>query len=188
MNYETVNLQTKRLKLMKGCEKDFLKVYEYDFSKLQNIDNDFEYVKRDNDKIKKCFKKGTDSYYKKCEKAHVFDWIVFLEDDAIGNILTTDEDRKNKLVMLEFNIHPNYWDKGYVTEGLVEVFNYLFKVGYDNIICSYIDGNDRAKRVLNKLGFRPYGIDKDAYKDKFDIYKLVMEKEDWLSRTSKIKL
>lgn len=188
MNYETIELKTNRLRLMKGCEQDFLKVYEYDFSKLQDIDNVFEYVKTDNDKIRKCFKKGTDNYYKNCEKAHVFDWIIFLDGEAIGNVLTTDEDKKNKGVVLKFNIHPNYWNKGYVTESLVEVFDYLFKIGYDSIICNYIDGNVRAKRVLNKLGFRPYGIDKDAFKNKIDIYKLIMEKDDWLSRTSKIKI
>ncbi len=188
MNYETSILESKRLKLMKGCEEDFLKVYEYDFSKLQNVDNTFEYVKSDNDKIKKCFKKGKESYYKKCEKAHIFDWIIYLDDNAIGNVLTTDEDINNKSVTLLINIHPNYWNKGYATESSVEVLDTLFKIGYDNIICNYVDGNEKARRVLNKLGFKPYGIDKDAYKGKCDIYKMILEKEDWLSRTSKIKL
>jgi len=191
-DYETIELLTNRLKLMKGKEKDFLKVYEFDFSKLSDVDNVFTFSKSDNDKIKKCFKKGSKSYYKTCEKAHMFDWIMFLEDEAIGNILTTNENEEDKTICVEFNVHPNYWNKGYVTEAMVEVINYLFKIGYDNIRCSYVDGNEKAKRVLNKLGFKPFGIDKDSYKsikgNLFDIYNLNLDKEDWLSRTSKIKL
>ena len=40
INYETVTLKTNRLVLKKGKKDDFLKVYEYDFSKLKNIDNE----------------------------------------------------------------------------------------------------------------------------------------------------
>ena len=38
MNYETKEIKSERLIIKKGEEKDFLKVYEYDFNKLKNIE------------------------------------------------------------------------------------------------------------------------------------------------------
>ena len=34
---------------------------------------------------------------------------------------------------------------------------------YENIICGYLDGNKKAKRVLDKLGFKAYEIEEDAF-------------------------
>ena len=190
--YETEEIMTDNLILMKGKEKDFLTVYEYDFRCLSDIDDVMIFKKASNDKIKKCFNRGSKVYYNKCKKAHMFDWIVYYDNNPIGNIFTTNEDENSNSVVLEFNLHPNYWGKGYMPESLVSVINYLFKIGYDNILCNYVDGNKKAKRVLSKLGFKPHGIKKDGYEsikhNKLDIYETIMEKEDWLSRTSKIKL
>ena len=75
-------------------------------------------------------------------------------------------------------------------EAVSSVIDYLFEIGYDNIICGYSDGNIKAKRVLEKLGFKPYKIIKDAWKSEkgnmIDDYKTIMTKENWLSRTLKI--
>ena len=40
MNYETVELKTKRLIIKKGQKEDFLRDYEYDFNKLKNVDGE----------------------------------------------------------------------------------------------------------------------------------------------------
>lgn len=190
--YETEEIMTDRLILMKGKEKDFLSVYEFDFNKLKNIDDVFEFSKGDTKEIKKCFNKGSKVYYNKCKKAHVFDWIMFLEDRAIGNILAIEDNYEDKTTMLEVNVHPNHWGKGFAPEALVSVINFLFKIGYDNIICNYEDGNKKAKRLMQKLGFKAYKILNDGFTasttKKVDLYTLKIEKEDWLSRTSKIKL
>ena len=93
-------------------------------------------------------------------------------------------------INLSFNIHPNYWGKGYMQEALEMIINYLYSLGYDNIICSYLDGNTKAKRTLSKLGFKPYKIEKDFIKSSngnlIDLYKTILTKEDWFSRTTKI--
>lgn len=188
INYETVTLKTNRLVLKKGQKDDFLKVYEYDFSKLKNIDNENELKKQDSSKIEKLFKGG--NYYKKAKKAHMFDWIVYLEDNAIANILTSECNEKEKMVELEFNMHPNYWNKGYMLESLVSVIEYLFSLGYDNVTCTYLECNVRAKKLLNKLGFKPYMIIEDSFKSPkgnlLDEYKVIMTKDDWFSKTGKL--
>lgn len=190
IDYETEEIMTDRLILMKGKEKDFLKVYEFDFNSLKDVNGIFNFKKSDNSKIKKCFSRGSKSYYKKCKSAHMFDWIIYEENKPIGNVFTYDEDIAKNSIKLEINIHPNYWGKNYAPEALVSVINYIFKLGITNIICEYLDGNKKAKRILDKLGFKAYYIDKDvmANKDFVDKYVLIMEKEEWLSRTTKIKL
>ena len=47
----TMPLQTERLILKRGSKDDYYKVYEYDFRKLKNINNEFEFVKQDLSKI-----------------------------------------------------------------------------------------------------------------------------------------
>ena len=189
MNYETIELKTKRLVIKKGEKEDFLKVYEYDFSSLQNVDDVFKLEKQDRNKIESWFKGGIKKYYSKIKKAHMFDWIIYIDGKAIGNVLTEDEENK-KSINLSFNIHPNYWGKGYMPEALEMIINYLYSLGYDNIICSYLDGNTKAKRTLSKLGFKPYKIGKDFIKSSngnlIDLYKTILTKEDWFSRTTKI--
>ena len=43
-HYQTNLIQSERLILKKGIVSDYLTVYEYDFTKLRDIDGEFEYV------------------------------------------------------------------------------------------------------------------------------------------------
>ncbi len=188
MNYETIELKTKRLIIKKGTKEDFLKVYEYEFSKLKNVDGVCKLVKQDKSKIESSFKIGMKKYYLKLQKAHAFDWIIYCDNNPVGNILTGEEDIKT--VSLSFNIHPSYWGNGYIKEALSCVMDYLYSLGYDNIICLYQDGNIKAKRALDKLGFKPHKITLDSYKscegNLIDEYEVIMTKEDWFSKTGKL--
>ena len=190
MNYETVELKTERLIIKKGTIDDYLRVYEYDFSKLKNVDGICKLVKQTPSKIKECFKGGMKKYYSKLKKAHMFDWIMYLDDLPIGNILTTEENLDEKQIEVSFNVHPSYWGNEYAKEALTLVIEYLYSIGYDSIICCYSDGNIKAKKVLDKLGFKPYKIIKDAWKSEsgnmIDDYKTIMTKEDWFSKTGRI--
>lgn len=190
-NYESVLLKTKRLTLNKGTIKDYLKVYEYDFKKLMCIDDMIEFEKQDDKKIKSWFNGGINKYFMKIVKAHMFDWIIYLNEEAIGNILTGDEDLEKNSIELVFNIHPNYWGHGYAPEAACLVIDYLFEIGYDNIICGYLEGDLKSQRVLSKLGFKPFEIKYDLVlfenNKMLDKYMMIITKEDWLSRTTKIK-
>lgn len=190
MNYETALLKTKRLIMRRGEKEDFLKVYEYDFSKLKNVDGVCKLVKQDAKKIEDLFKGGMKRYYSKIKKAHMFDWIVYLDNMAIGNVLTEEENYDERKIELSYNLHPSYWGNGYMPEAITCVIEYLFSLGYDNIICTYSDGNIKAKRVLDKLGFKPYRIIEDAWKaesgNMIDDYKVIMTKDYWFSRTGKL--
>lgn len=176
--------------MRRGEKEDFLKVYEYDFSKLKNVDGVCKLVKQDAKKIEDLFKGGMKRYYSKIKKAHMFDWIVYLDNMAIGNVLTEEENYDERKIELSYNLHPSYWGNGYMPEAISCVIEYLFSLGYDNIICTYSDGNIKAKRVLDKLGFKPYRIIEDAWKaesgNMIDDYKVIMTKDHWFSRTGKL--
>ncbi len=190
MNYETKEIKTKRLIMKRGKKEDYMKVYEYDYSELKGIDGIVKFVKKDLKKLELLFKNGMKKYFTKIKKGHMFDWIIYLNDSPIGNILTVDENIAKKEIEVSFNIHPSYWGRGYMPEALEGVIEYLYEIGYDNVICTYYDGNLKAKRVLDKLGFKPYKLLKDSFKSKngnlVDEYKVIITKEDWFSRTGRL--
>ncbi len=190
MNYETKEIKTKRLIMKRGKKEDYMKVYEYDYSELKGIDGIIKFVKKDLKRLELLFKNGMKRYFSKIKKGHMFDWIIYLNDSPIGNILTGDEDINKKEIEVSFNIHPSYWGKGYMPEALEGVIEHLYSIGYNNIICTYYDGNMKAKRVLDKLGFKPYKLVKDSFKSKngnlVDVYKVIMTKEDWFSKTGRL--
>lgn len=190
MNYETVLLKTKRLIMKKGEKKDFLKVYEYNFNMLQNVDGICKLEKKDTTNMEKLFKDDIKKYYSKLKKAHMFDWIIYYNDEAIGNVLTNEENFDKKEIEVSFNIHPRNWGNGFMPEALTGVIDHLFSIGYESIVCSYLDGNIKAKKVLDKLGFKPYMIIEDEYKGGsgtlIDEYKTIMTKDNWLSKTGRM--
>lgn len=191
MSYETIELETKHLIMKRGEKEDFCKVYEYDFSKLKNVDGICMLVKQDKEKIEALFKGGIKKYYSKIKKAHMFDWIIYFENEPIGNILTGEESLNEKKIEVSFNVHPSYWGNGYMPEALSCVMEYLYSLGYDNILCTYADGNIKAKRVLDKLGYKAYEIIKDSFTSEnnnlVDEYKVIMTKEEWFSKTGQLE-
>lgn len=190
-NYEIALIKSKRLVLKKGTMTDYLKVYEYDFTKLRDIDGIIEYVKSSSDEIIKSFKKGDEYFFKQCKKNHMFDWIIYHKGAPIGNVLADQEDLNNKSIEITINIHPSYWNKGYATESLNKVIDYLMVTGYDKVIIRYVDGDVKVKHICDKLGFKPYLINKDAVligNDMADSYSVIMTKDEWLSKTGKINI
>ena len=64
-------------------------------------------------------------------------------------------------------------------EAVIEVMNYLFHNGYENVICGYDEGNKKSKRINEKLGFMPYKVIENAwYKNGIPIttYQNIMSK------------
>ena len=74
-------LETDRLILKGGTYEDFVKVYEYNFTYLRNIDGEFEFVKYDLERLKE-LENESDSDY-------TLDFIMFLKDDnkPINNLV-----------------------------------------------------------------------------------------------------
>lgn len=72
-----------------------------------------------------------------------------------------------------------------MTEAVSVVINYLFDIGYDNIISGYDDGNYKSMNFGKKLGFELYKVNKNSYKKNgvdIDSYVTILNKNDWYGR------
>ena len=178
MKYKIPTLQTERLILKKGSFEDYKKVYEYDFTRLRNIAGEFEFVKYDPEKLK-----GFETYAD--EEENVLDFIIYLKEgnQPIGNIVFDRYDDKNKSLEISYNLHPDYWKKGYMTEAVLSSMGYVFNnLDIDNIICGYAEENFKSKSLNDKIGFNFYNdsiehytrIDKDVR-----VIKTIMSKEEF---------
>ena len=167
MKYTIPTLVTDRLILKKGTLKDYLKVYEYDFSYLKGIDGIYEYKKTNPKDIEEFI-----------DVPNCIDFIVYLKDTgvAIANICLDRYDSINKSLEITVNEHPNYWKSGYMSEALNKIIDYVFNnLDIDCLIYSYISGNLNSKALSEKLGFE--------YSDKYNFHLKKLNKDVEMIKT-----
>lgn len=99
---------------------------------------------------------NSDQYYERCKKEKLFDWYVFLKsnNEPVANIIADKENEAEESIEVSYNTHPKYWGNGYVPEALKEVSKHLKSLGYKKIIAHFYEGNQKSKRVCEKLGFK----------------------------------
>ena len=178
-------IETERLIIKHGEIEDYVKVHEFDFNYLENIDGIFERVKRDPDEVRSWFAgdPSMEEHYKRLETNKSYEFIIYLKDtlEPIGDI---GFDRYNEeLNSLEIScyIHPDYWGNGYVKEALISSMEYIYSLGFDNIIYGYLKDNFKSKKTCEKLGFIPYKQEptNTFLGTKSIDYKNIMSKEDY---------
>lgn len=113
--------------------------------------------------------------------------IVRKEDNAfIGDIGLHFVDQEAKQVEIGITLDKNYHGKGYATEAIEKVIDYLFeKLNKHRVIASVDPGNVQSIRLLERLGFR-----KEAHFKKSIFYNgewvddviYATLQEEWLNR------
>ena len=148
-------LETERLLIKFGTIEDRVRVHEFDFNYLQNIDGIFEFVKLDPNEVRGWFSNSIEKYYDYVIERKSYDFIVYLVDSMtlIGNIGFDRYDEKLNSLEIYCYLHPNYWGKGYAKEALIRCMEYLYNKGYENIIYSYDYNNNKSKTLCEKIGF-----------------------------------
>ena len=74
---------------------------------------------------------------------------------SIGLHFHSDLAEKDDECELGYWIGVPYWGKGLVPEAARELIRHAFEdLGLNRIWCGYYDGNERSKRVQEKLGFK----------------------------------
>ena len=162
--YETVELNTENLVIKKGTSHDCIKIYEYDMLKCRGIAGEDVIVK--SDKENNFIGDNVDEYYNCfCKEEKMYDWYVYLKPNLvpIANITADREIEDIKAIELAYNMHPDYWRKGYMTEALKAIMKHLFSLGYENIIMGYDEGNIKSKNLIQKLGLKDYQTIKNAF-------------------------
>ena len=146
-------LETDRLILRRYCKDDIESFYT-----IINDDRLQKYIsfpnltkKQEMDYIKECMSKAD---IDKCEK-----WAIVLKDNnvTIGNISVNTIVKKHNYCNVGYVIDYDYWGKGYATEALKSVSDYLLDSGYYLVECTCTELNKQSLRVMEKAGFKKDG-------------------------------
>ena len=89
-------------------------------------------------------------------------YIIYNEDTPIGMGLYHDEPQFNAYIFSEFLIDAQYQGKGYGEEAARMVLDAMKADGkYNKVVLCYIQGNQAAKHLYEKIGFTETGRDED---------------------------
>ena len=80
-----------------------------------------------------------------------------------------------------------YWGRGLVPEAAEELLRHAFEdLGLSRVWCGYYDGNDKSRRVQEKLGFRyqwlSKGLELPLLGETRDCHVNLLTKEEWLAK------
>jgi len=88
-------------------------------------------------------------------------------DEFVGTIGFFDLDDENKNGEIGFWVAKNYWNKGYMTEAIKIMTNYIFKeLKYHRVFAHFHELNKAVGRILSKAGYEKEGELKEALKSK----------------------
>ena len=154
MKYNLPRLKNGNLCLRCGNYNDFCKVYEFDFGKLMGVWEDV--------KFEKCLKtKELWQYVKNSENSYA--WLVYVDNNPVGFVFA---DRENKYIKnsitLYYCLHPSFWGKGIMKDAVKLACGFLLKK-YKFVVACFCTGNDKSKRLLDKMEFEYYKTVKNAY-------------------------
>ncbi len=113
-----------------------------------------------------------------------YNWVITLDGAAIGSITVVHMRDKCESAELGYSLGYNFWNKGYMSEAVAAVVDFLFKeVGVNRISISHAVKNPASGRVAQKCGMIYEGTHRQSYKScdgKFhDIAEYAILKEDW---------
>jgi len=118
------------------------------------------------------WKPHPDAGYSRGYIAEVFDyrseelywWGIELRGQLIGSVCIVNIDSNDRKAALGFCLARKFWSKGYATEAVAAVLEFMFNdVGLNRIEASHSVNNKASGRVLEKAGLLLEGRAKDYY-------------------------
>ncbi len=94
-----------------------------------------------------------------------YDWAVIYEPDRkmIGTCGFTSFRPADDCAEVGYVLNPDYWGRGIAVEALTRVLAFGFEeLGLHRIEAKYICGNDRSRRVMEKVGMTYEGIRREG--------------------------
>ena len=81
-------------------------------------------------------------------------YVIYNDDIPVGMALYYDCEEVNAFDLSQLFIDERYQGKGFGIEAAKEIINMMKSDGkYDKVVLCYIDGNEAAKNMYEKLGF-----------------------------------
>ena len=93
-------------------------------------------------------------------------WAVALKNESkvIGTIGYHIIDKNHHRAEIGYMLHPNYWNKGLMSEAIKVVVNFGFEsIGLHSIEARIDPTNEPSSRILKKHGFVKEGYFKESY-------------------------
>ena len=108
------------------------------------------------------------SYWLKKYEENGFEWCIEVKDtkEVIG-VISTNTSYKYNTLEIGYSISSKHWNKGYVTEAVKAIIDYLFSECNYNIIEAIIPSDNIGSiKVAEKCGMKLEATLKDRYKNK----------------------
>jgi GrpB-like predicted nucleotidyltransferase (UPF0157 family) len=86
--------------------------------------------------------------------------VALLDGDRVIGFLN-ETGREGNVIELGYILHPDYWNRGYMTEALHTLIGLLFRAGFDAVRAGYFEGNAASSRVMEKCGMTLTGETED---------------------------
>lgn len=97
----------------------------------------------------------------------VYHWCITLEGAPVGDIMVCKWNQDDCWCDLGYCIAKEHWGKGYASEALNCVSEYLLKeVGFHRIQLRHEEGNDASGRVMQKCGYQYEGTLRHAKRNR----------------------
>ncbi len=127
-----------------------------------------------------------ESYISSINKNDNFDWAIKdkVTNAIIGVIGTHTINEIDNWCEIGYNLNPNFWSKGIMSEALKLVIKYLFtEADFNRIVCKCSPDNIGSYKVMEKNNMIKEGIErqskltKEGYKDKY-VYSILKSEFD----------
>ena len=155
----TVTLETERLILRKITLDDAVAMYQW------MSDPEVCKYERWNSHPSVEYTQGSiREYYGAYDSDSKYHWGIQLSDELIGSVSIVGMNNADKKATLGYCLAQKHWSKGYVTEAVSKVVEFMFKeVELNRIEASCSVNNPASGKVLQKVGFVLEGHSKDYY-------------------------
>ncbi|MBR6801845.1 MAG: GNAT family N-acetyltransferase [Eubacteriaceae bacterium] len=182
----TQTLSTPRLTLRRAEMKDAEKLFE----NWGRHDDTTRYVLWDTHKdvfdTRVFLRTWVNSYV----SSDVYRWIIVITetDEPVGTISVGSMNKLMGICDVGYSIGPSFWGKGYATEALGAVVEFLFtKVRCNKITASYMAENENSGNVMRKCGMtqekllRNRNLSTSTRKIKTDVFVYSLKREEYFS-------
>lgn len=149
----TKRLETERLILRKIKLSDYKKAYK-NWCSEKEVPKHLPWEVHESEEVTK---KLYDAWVKEYEQPYKFRWIVIEKesDEPIGTIDVVNFKDCDSRAEIGYCYGTKWWGKGYATEALKAVLNYLMnEVKIEMITCGYSVTNPASGKVMEKAGMK----------------------------------
>lgn len=168
MNYNEITkifrdppvLTTKRLILRKMLKRDSADMFEY--AQLPEVTKYLLWEPHENERYTQHYLSYIQSRYR---AGDFFDWAVTLADNGkmIGTCGFTRFNTEANSAEVGYVLNPAYWGYGIAPEAVTRVMYFGFHdLALHRIEARYMAGNDRSRRVMEKVGMKFEGMSRES--------------------------